>query len=191
MLLEIARKRKTVRKFSSDEIDLADVLYCIDVAREAPSGMNAQPWRFVIIDDEETKAKIKEVCEKGEKKFYRKVDGELKKWLKERIFTWSKNFLNASILLLVFSHKKAPYFIQSTWLAIGYLLLALEEKGLATVTYTPPNPVEIGKLVNAPSEYKLQVILPIGYSADDKEKESRKEIQEIAYINEWGKQLRP
>ena len=189
MLFELARKRKTVRKFTNDTVRLEDILYCINVAREAPSGMNAQPWRFVIVSDEEIKAKIKEICEKGEREFYRKVGGELKKWLQEKNFSWRKDFLKAPFLLLVFSHIKAPYFIQSTWLAIGYILLALEEKGLSTVTYTPPNPGEVGKLIKAPSEYKLQVILPIGYSADDKEKEKRKDLHEIIYINEWKTQL--
>jgi len=56
MLFELARKRKTVRKFTNDTVRLEDILYCINVAREAPSGMNAQPWRFVIVSDEEIKA---------------------------------------------------------------------------------------------------------------------------------------
>ncbi|HHF56378.1 MAG TPA: nitroreductase family protein, partial [Thermoplasmatales archaeon] len=61
MILELARRRKTVRKFADNKVRLEDILYCLNVAREAPSGMNAQPWRFVIVADEELKAKIREI----------------------------------------------------------------------------------------------------------------------------------
>jgi len=37
-----------------------------------------------------------------------------------------------------------------------------------------------------PDEYKLETILPIGYSDDNKEKGKRKSLMEIVYINKWG-----
>ena len=92
MLFELARKRKTVRKFADNKVMLEDILYCLNVAREAPSGMNAQPWRFVIVDDEEIKAKIREICEKGEREFYRKVGGNLKKMASGKKFLMAQRF---------------------------------------------------------------------------------------------------
>ena len=50
-LLHLARRRKTVRRFSGEKIDMDDLFHCIEVAREAPSGMNMQPWRFLILGD--------------------------------------------------------------------------------------------------------------------------------------------
>jgi nitroreductase len=66
----------------------------------------------------------------------------------------------------------------------GYLLLALEEKGLATVTYTPSNFNEISNYINLSKEYKLEVILPIGYSIDPKPKYKRKNIEDVLIIKE-------
>ncbi|MCD6488840.1 MAG: hypothetical protein J7K21_06430 [Desulfurococcales archaeon] len=51
---------------------------------------------------------------------------------------------------MVFRKTKEPYWVQSVWLAIGYLLLALEEKGLASLTYTPPKVKWANKLLNVP-----------------------------------------
>ncbi len=184
---DVAHRRKTVRKFKKEKVSMEDILYCIDVAREAPSGMNAQPWKFLIITDEAKKKEIKKICEEKEMEFHGKIKGMLSEWLKEKNISWKKEFLqNAPLLLLIFSHKKAPYFIQSTWLAIGYLLLALEEKGLTTVTYTPPNPRDVCKLLKVPDEYKLEAILPIGYPDDKKKKEKRKSLREIVYVDKWG-----
>ncbi len=179
-LLEIARRRKTVRKFRKEKPPLDAILYCIKVAKEAPSGMNAQPWRFLIMDGEEEKKKIRRICERGEKKFYKKMDKELANWVRKRKITWEKKFLEeAPLLIFIFSYKNAPYYVQSTWLCIGYLLLALEEKGIASLTYTPPNADEIRKFLGLPFHYRLESIIPVGYSNDDKEKEERKKLEEI------------
>ncbi|MCD6572530.1 MAG: nitroreductase family protein [Thermoplasmata archaeon] len=182
-LLEIARRRKTIRKFKKDAPPLNDILYCIKVAKEAPSGMNSQPWRFLIVSNAKKKKEIRNICEEGEKKFYKRMDEKLANWVKERKITWEKKFLeDAPFLIIIFSDRNSPYYIQSTWLCIGYFLLALEEKGIASLTYTPPNADEIKKWLGLPSRYRLETIIPVGYSNEDKRKEKRKEIEEIAFF---------
>lgn len=186
MIYKLAKNRKTVRKFKSDVPNIDDILYTIKVAKEAPSGMNSQPWHFLIIDDPQIKRKIKIIAEKAEKTFFEKAKGKLKEFLITNNISWEKEFLNsAPYLLLVFSDIRFPFSKESTWISIGYLLLALEEKNLSTVTYTPPNPLEISKLVNAPKYYKLEVILPIGYSNESKNKQKRKNIDEIVSFNNF------
>jgi len=78
----------------------------------------------------------------------------------------------APYLVLVFADMKAPFTVHSTWIALG---LALEEEGMGTVTYTPPN----GNLVNEPKNYLLQKILPIGYPDDEKPKYGRKKLEDV------------
>ena len=185
-LLELARNRKTVRKFKSDDIPtMENVLYAINVAKEAPSGMNAQPWLFYIIKDFELKQRIRIECEKAEKTFYDRSKGKLKNWLEKHGFSWKKDFLTqAPYLVLVFSDKLAPFSRESVWLSIGYFLLALEEKGLATVPYTPPNFTDVANLTDVSKDYRLEVIMPIGYSNDSKPKYKRKELKEIVLFDE-------
>ncbi|NJE77093.1 nitroreductase family protein [Thermococcus sp. ES12] len=182
--LELARRRKTVRKFLPDVPPREDIMTAIKVAKEAPSGMNAQPWKFVVIDDPWLKGKVRELCEGEERKFYSGTRGDLMAWLSAKGFTPEKPFLSeAPYLILVFGHTKAPYWLQSTWIAVGYLLLALEELGLGTVTYTPPNPKPVEELLKAPPEYKLQTILPVGYPADPKPKYERRKLEEVVSFN--------
>ncbi len=187
---KLAKKRKSVRKFKSEEFDVEILLECIDVAREAPSGSNAQPWHFVIVKDEKLKEKLREVCERGERKFYSHVRGDLAEWLRSKGLSWQKPFLTqVPYVIAVFSHKKSPYSKESVWIAVGYLLLAIEEKGLASLTYTPPNREEVAKLLNCPNDYRLEVLIPVGFSADDKEKERRKSVEEVASFDYFGESL--
>jgi nitroreductase len=183
-VLELAKRRKTVRQFLPDKPPMEDVLTAIKAAKEAPSGMNAQPWKFVVVDDEWLKARIREACEREEKKFYSKTKGDLMSWLNANGFRPEKPFLTeAPYLILVFGYTKAPYWLQSTWIAVGYFLLALEELGLGTVTYTPPNPKPVEELLHAPRDYKLQTILPVGYPADPKPKYERKRLEDVVSFN--------
>jgi len=192
LILDLAKRRRTVRTFSSTpvDLDLEDIFAALEAACQAPSGANSQPWRFIIITDPQIKMRIRKVCEHVEKQFYSAMKGELKEWLLSRGLSWRKPFLeDAPILVLVLSQTKAPYSSESVWLAIGYILLALEELGLGTVTYTPPNPEVVADELNVPNGFSLEAILPIGISADEKPKEPRLKLEEVTYVDSWGTHL--
>jgi nitroreductase len=52
------QKRHSIRKFKSDPVPDEHITALIEAARLAPSGSNTQPWRFKIVSDDETKAKL-------------------------------------------------------------------------------------------------------------------------------------
>jgi len=183
-VVELAARRRTARTFAKSPVDLDDVFYCIKVAVQAPSGANSQPWRFLMIDDPETRKRLRAACEEQEKRFHGSVEASLEEWFRSRNITWQKPHLTeAPILLAVFSNRKMPYAKESVWLSVGYIILALEERSLSTVTYTPPYPEDLRNLFNAPEECMLETILPIGYSADPRSKEERRPFQSFIYRN--------
>jgi nitroreductase len=186
-VIELATRRRTTRVFAKSPVTLEDVLYCIKVAAQAPSGANRQPWRFVLVDDPKTRERIRAECEKQEKRHHANVELNLKQWFSSKNITWQKPFLtDAPVLLAVFSNQKMPYATESTWLAIGYIMLALEERSLSSLTYTPSYPENVRSVFNAPEEYKLEAILPIGCSADSKPKEPRRPFRSSVYRNLWN-----
>lgn len=184
---QLAKRRTTIRQFSSRPVAWKDVIVAIQTACQAPSGANAQPWRFLIVTDPSTKRRIREACEQAEKAFYSTVNGALRDWLIRRGLNWRKPFLeDAPLLLLVFAEKQAPYSTQSVWLAIGHLLLVLEALGLGTVTYTPSSAQGVLDVLTVPKEFSLAGILPIGFPAEEKTKEPKFEYDEVTHINSWG-----
>jgi nitroreductase len=141
----------------------------------------------VLVDVPKTKERIRAACEEQERRHHANVDANLKQWFGLKNITWEKPFLtDAPILLAVFSNQMMPYASESTWLAIGYIILALEERSLSTLTYTPSYPENVRSVFNAPKEYKLETILPIGRSADSKPKEPRRPFQSSIYRNLWN-----
>ena len=59
---EAIRARKSIRKYSSREIPEEKLTKMLEAMRLAPSAKNLQPWKFIIISDEEIKKKLIPVC---------------------------------------------------------------------------------------------------------------------------------
>ncbi|MFP3951832.1 MAG: nitroreductase family protein [Candidatus Bathyarchaeia archaeon] len=187
IVLDLARERVTSRRFSDRPVDVGDVLPAIEAASQAPSGANYQPWRFLIVTESELKTRIREASEEGERRFYSRVEGAWAEWLELNDLNPRKPYLeNAPLLVIVLSHREAPYSKESVWLAIGYILLALQELGLATVTYTPSDPDLVLDVLDVPENLSLEAILPVGYPDDDKQKEERFELSQLYRINRWN-----
>jgi len=55
---EAIKQRRSIRKFKPDPVPNEYINVLLDAARLAPSGSNAQPWRFKIVRDRETKEKL-------------------------------------------------------------------------------------------------------------------------------------
>lgn len=60
-LLEIAQKRHSVRSFSEKIIEPEKLAYILECARQAPSAVNYQPWKFYVVTSPEAKDKIRKV----------------------------------------------------------------------------------------------------------------------------------
>ena len=57
---DIVLNRRSIRSYDpSYKIEHRKLLQMIDEAAKAPSSVNLQPWRFVIVESEEAKAKLK------------------------------------------------------------------------------------------------------------------------------------
>ena len=189
-ILDIATNRKTSRVYKSDPVKQEDVRYILETLRQSPSGSNTQPWRIVLVKDMDAKRRVREASEQGEKNFYDSISPERKVWYTSKGLSPSKPLLTeAPVLLVVLGDVNAPNYKPSVWVSIGYAILAAEERGLATVSYTPSDPVLVTEAVGAPEGFIVEAVIPLGYSDDLKEKEVRNPVDEFTFSNKWGNPL--
>ncbi|MCK5099149.1 MAG: nitroreductase family protein [Desulfobacteraceae bacterium] len=187
ILLKLATDRKTVRRFKQTMPSDEDIQQALKTACQAPSGSNARPWRFLIINDPIIKTRIRQAAEEGEKVFYESIDKERRNNYKAMGHSWKKPMLeNAPVLIVVLSDMSAPNFKPSVWLSVGYIVLALEAVGISSVTYTPSDHKKVEAALKIPEGFQIETIIPIGYSNDPKKKGPRKALTEVTYINKWG-----
>jgi nitroreductase len=55
---EAIEQRRSIRKFKTDPVPDEYLTELLDAARLAPSGCNAQPWRFKVVKDTVTKSRL-------------------------------------------------------------------------------------------------------------------------------------
>lgn len=55
---EAISRRRSIRKFKADPVPQDHLMQVLEAARLAPSGCNAQPWRFKVVTDQRTKASL-------------------------------------------------------------------------------------------------------------------------------------
>jgi nitroreductase len=175
-LLEEMKSRRTVREFSSEKIPLEAVENAIKTAISAPSGANKEPWTFVIITDKGVKEKIRTAAEKEEKEFY--THRATREWLEDLNpfkTDWNKSFIEtAPCLVVVFkqiydlekNQKRKNYYVnESVGIASGFLLMALHQIGLATLTHTPSPMGFLEKVLKRPKNERAFLLIPVGYPA--------------------------
>jgi nitroreductase len=191
MMKKLAMTRRSTRIFRSDPVHISDILEVIEAGTYAPSGANTQPWRFIIIDDATVKRSIREGAEKADQKFHREAPEWLKKWLKDNKITPEKRFLTeAPFLIVVVALTTMPYWLESTWTSIAYVILTAEEKGLSSLTYTPGETDFLNSLLDIPKDYNVVAILPLGFSNKKRlPKPRRKNITQLVFRNKFGKEM--
>jgi nitroreductase len=65
-LVELFKKRRSIRKFKPEPVPDEYVDKIIEAARWAPSGANSQPWQFIVIKKDELRKRISEVIEENQ-----------------------------------------------------------------------------------------------------------------------------
>lgn len=174
-LTALLQTRRSVRDFAPDPVSQVVLRECLAAAASAPSGANKQPWTFVVVQDPETKRRIREAAEVEERAFYAGRAGE--RWLEdlEPLGTGpEKPFLEtAPALIVVFAHRRGAepgqrnyYVDESVGIASGMLLAALHHAGLATLTHTPSPMAFLGEILERPAYERAYLLIPVGYPAE-------------------------
>jgi len=173
------QRRRTVRDFSNRKVPKEIIENCIRTSGAAPSGANLQPWHFVVIAAPDIKRKIRVAAEEEERIFYEKRAP--KEWLQalQPLGTdWRKPFLEiAPYLIAIFAqsygvtpegNRVKNYYVQeSVGIATGFLIIALHNAGLTTLTHTPSPMGFLNDILERPSNEKPYLLLVVGYPADD------------------------
>ncbi|MBI4826662.1 MAG: nitroreductase [Nitrospirae bacterium] len=161
-MLEGIYSRRSIRQYTDRPVEKEYLLEIIKAGTWAPSGLNNQPWRFVIITDKDTRFKLALLTK------YKKV------------------IENAPACIAVFIDKDAIYNDVKDHQAIGAciqnMLLAAHALGLGAVWLGEilNRADEVRTLFELPEAMELMAVVAVGHPASGaKAKSSRKDISEV------------
>lgn len=152
-LLELIKSRRSIRKFSEKEVAEEHIQMILEAGRWAPSGLNNQPWRFMVARDKKIRMKLSELTSYGE------------------------IIKNAPVCILVFLDSDASYDRIKDTLAVGAciqnMLLEAHSLGLGAVWLGEilKNKDKVALLLKAPSSCELMAVVALGHPLECPESE--------------------
>ncbi len=145
--MDVVSARKSVRSYSSQEVEEEKLTKILEAARLAPSWANKQCCKYIVVKD---KAKIEAMA------------SMLNSWLKQ-----------APVIVAACADPKdsgsrnsMDYFLVDVGISLQQLVLTATAFGLGTCWIGAFDEAKIKKLLDVPANVKVVALTPIGYPAD-------------------------
>lgn len=163
-LLELSQKRFSVRKFTDEQVSKEDLKYILEVTRMAPSAVNKQPWKFVVVKSPEARKRLQE-C-------------------------YAREWINSAPLYIICMKAVEGCWVRpqdgkshgdiDVAIATEHLCLAAAERGLGSCWVCNYKVAKLAELFPRPG-YEAIAVIPIGHIAPDcpMNEKKRKPLEEI------------
>ncbi|MDL2227412.1 nitroreductase family protein [Odoribacter sp. OttesenSCG-928-L07] len=155
MIKDLVLKNRSYRRFYGDyKIELQVLEDLIELARLSPSGRNLQPLKYVIVNDEDTNAKVFSTLAWA---------GYLKDWdgpeLSERP--------TAYIVMMVDKNLTAGTPAIDEGIACQSILLGAVENGLGGCIIQSVKRVELAGIIKLPESFEIALVIALGKPKED------------------------
>jgi nitroreductase len=160
-LFEGIYTRRSIRQYTGQPVDRNQLIEIIKAGTWAPSGLNNQPWRFVIVTADDVR---RELARQTTSHF-----------IIERAPACIAVFVNRSVMYNdVKDHQAMGACIQN-------MLLAAHGFGLGAVWLGEilKNADAVRKLLDLPEEMELMAVVALGHPAPGKHSSKRKNLSEV------------
>ncbi len=198
MILDLIKKRKSVRKYSDKHISDKDLKKILEAGRLAPSWMNVQCWKFILVKSQENKDLLSELCLGQE--HVKKADAlivcvaDKSAWADAKITDILNPAINPSLQgengILIRSMEQLVY-------PISYMMLTAESLGISSciigamgneISGVSENEYhKVKKALNIGENQILSTIITLGYAADKTETvKKRKDFNDVISLEKIG-----
>jgi nitroreductase len=134
-VIEIIKTRRCVRQYLDKEIPDEDISFLIDCAGYAPSGLNMQPWAFLVIKNKDKIMQLSEICKKSMIPLLEDMKNTSKEAAQYLAFLKMKGsdmFYGAPVLVIILGNRKAPTAVYDCAMAAQTMMLAAQSIGIGS-----------------------------------------------------------
>lgn len=164
-MIDLIKRRRSIRKYTSEPVTEAEVRQLLDAAMAAPSANNRQPWHFVVVRDEEAKARL------------------------AKTHRWSGMIAGAALAIAVCGEKRrSRHWVEDTSAATENLLLAATalDLGVVWIGIHPNSEREayVREALGIPKEIGVLCLVAVGRPAEHKPPRQNYDETRIHY-DQW------
>lgn len=165
---EAIRLRRSVRRYLDRPIEDEKLMQVLEAARLAPSARNLQNWKFIVVKDEKTRAKLAE-------------------------YARNQDFIAKAPIVIAACGTDTDYkmtcgqfaYTINVAIAIDHMTLAALELGLSTCWIGAFYEDNVKDLLGVPKDVSVVALLPLGYAAEEPMTTPRKPIDEIVSYEKY------
>lgn len=160
-VLNAIYKRRSIRQYTDEPVKIDDLRTIVKAGTWAPSGLNNQPWRFVLITETDVKLQLA-----GQTRYSHIVE-------------------SAQALIAVFLDIRDMYNEvkdhQAAGACIQNMLLAAEELDLGAVWLGEilNQKDRVNQIIQISDDYNLMAVIAIGHPAQRDQSSNRKDINDL------------
>lgn len=153
-MLEIIRKRRSIRKYLSRDVEQKQLDEILKAAMFSPSARGCRSWEFIVVKDRKTIEKLSLVKE-------------------------GANFAKDAPLVIILAADETgdPRWVENLSIAAAYIYLETTNQGLGTCFVqirAKPDDLEttyedyVKEIISAPKNIRILCLMPLGYPAEEK-----------------------
>jgi len=165
-ILEVIRTRRSVRQYTGDPVSEEDIGKILEAGRWAPSAINSQPWKFIVLRSAEVSGKL------------------------ARTLTWGKFLSQAALGIAVTIDETASTNpVEDGAAATQNMLLEAHSLGLGACwigVHGSAYEAKAKKVLNVSEHERLLSIIAIGHPAEAPRR-TRKPLVKLVFADEYGR----
>jgi len=160
---DAVRNRRSVREFLDRDVEDELIGKILECGRWAPSGLNNQPWRFVVVKNKDVKGRVAQQTR------------------------YCGIITDAPLCIAVFMDKSESYDRTKDLLAVGAciqnMLLCAHSLGLGAVWLGEilKNKEKVAVILEVPNSYELTAVVALGYPKDTERTSTRKPLDDLIF----------
>ncbi|MBN1102627.1 MAG: nitroreductase family protein [Deltaproteobacteria bacterium] len=161
--MSVVQKRRSIRRYQDRRVEPEKVDDLVEAALRAPTSRGTTSWRFIVVEDPATLAKLSRARDAG--------SAQLKK--------------AALAIVICTNPEESTVWVEDASIAGAFILLAAEDLGLGGCWiqvrerfHSPDKTTEayISEILGIPGEIRVVCVLSLGYPAETKKARGREEL---------------
>jgi nitroreductase len=158
--------RKSIRKFLNKEVPDEILIKILEAAKFAPSAMNSQPWRFIVIKNKDNLKRLAE------------------------LLPFDDFLAEAPMgIAIVANPAESNLWCIDGSCAAENLMIAASYFDLGTCWLATPDKREIKNVLKVPLSWKVITVTPLGYPDGPLKEKLRKDLKELAFLENLDTKL--
>jgi len=169
-LMEAIKTRRSVRRYKALEIPETLLREVLNAARLAPSADNAQPWKIVVVRDEQLKLKLAAACN-GQKFIAQAPMVLVACGLPDEAFQTVGGYMSSHVI--------------DASIAVDHLTLAAHALGLGTCWIAWFKEEKVREILGIPEDVRVVALTPLGYPDETPERTPRKNLEDLTVFDKY------